>query len=160
MNIPLNIDWQQILLHLFNFAILAGGLYLLLYRPVQKFMAQRIEYYKKIDEETTAKKAEAVQLEASHKASISKIEKEVSDLRANAMKKAESAAAEQLAMAQEQAEKIVSDARQQAQAEKRKILASAQQEIAQLAVIAAEKVLSENMYTQFANAVKDGEAHE
>lgn len=32
MNIPLNIDWQQILLHLFNFAILAGGLYLLLYR--------------------------------------------------------------------------------------------------------------------------------
>ena len=32
MNIPLNIDWQQILLHLLNFAILAGGLYLLLYR--------------------------------------------------------------------------------------------------------------------------------
>ena len=26
MNIPLNIDWQQILLHLFNFTILAGGL--------------------------------------------------------------------------------------------------------------------------------------
>ena len=24
-NIPLNIDWQQILLHLLNFAILAGG---------------------------------------------------------------------------------------------------------------------------------------
>ena len=31
MNIPLNIDWQQILLHLLNFVILAGGLYLLLY---------------------------------------------------------------------------------------------------------------------------------
>ena len=29
MNIPLNIDWQQILLHLLNFVILAGGLYLL-----------------------------------------------------------------------------------------------------------------------------------
>lgn len=35
MNIPLNIDWQQILLHLFNFAILVGGLYLLLYNPVK-----------------------------------------------------------------------------------------------------------------------------
>ena len=34
MNIPLNIDWQQILLHLLNFVILAGGLYLLLYKPV------------------------------------------------------------------------------------------------------------------------------
>lgn len=160
MNIPLNIDWQQILLHLFNFAILAGGLYLLLYRPVQKFMAQRIEYYKKIDEEASAKKAEAARLEVSNKASASKFEKEVSALRADAMKKAELAAAEHITAAQTQAEKIVSDARQQAQAEKSKILAGAQQEIAQLAVIAAEKVLSENMYTQFANAVKDGEAHE
>ena len=34
MNIPLNIDFQQILLHLLNFAILGGGLYLLLYKPV------------------------------------------------------------------------------------------------------------------------------
>ena len=35
MNIPLNIDWQQILLHLFNFVILAGGLYFILYKPTQ-----------------------------------------------------------------------------------------------------------------------------
>ena len=41
MNIPLNIDWQQILLHLLNFVILAGGLYLLLYKPVQTFMETR-----------------------------------------------------------------------------------------------------------------------
>ena len=38
---PLNIDWQQILLHLLNFAILAGGLYFLLYAPVKSFMAKR-----------------------------------------------------------------------------------------------------------------------
>ena len=31
--IPLNIDWQQILLHLFNFTILFGALYILLYKP-------------------------------------------------------------------------------------------------------------------------------
>ena len=29
MNIPLNIDWQQILLHVLNFVILFGGLYFL-----------------------------------------------------------------------------------------------------------------------------------
>ena len=34
MGIPLNVDWQQILLHLFNFIILFGGLWLLLYKPV------------------------------------------------------------------------------------------------------------------------------
>ena len=48
MNIPLNIDWQQILLHLLNFAILAGGLYLLLYKPVKAFMEQRQAYYQGI----------------------------------------------------------------------------------------------------------------
>lgn len=41
MGVPLNIDWQQILLHLFNFLILAGGLYLLLYKPVKAFMEKR-----------------------------------------------------------------------------------------------------------------------
>lgn len=38
---PLNIDWQQILLHLLNFTILAFGLYFLLYRPVRAYMKKR-----------------------------------------------------------------------------------------------------------------------
>ena len=46
MNIPLNIDWQQILLHLLNFVILAGGLYLLLYQPVKAFMEKPYFYDK------------------------------------------------------------------------------------------------------------------
>ena len=44
MGIPLNVDWQQILLHLFNFIILFGGLWLLLYKPVKNFMAKREVY--------------------------------------------------------------------------------------------------------------------
>ena len=40
-----DIDWQQILLHLFNFTILFGALYILLYKPVKDFMAKREEYY-------------------------------------------------------------------------------------------------------------------
>lgn len=38
MNVPLNIDWQQILLHLLNFMILFGILYFFLYKPVKDFM--------------------------------------------------------------------------------------------------------------------------
>ena len=49
MGIPLNVDWQQILLHLFNFIILFGGLWLLLYKPVKNFMAKREAYYKDMD---------------------------------------------------------------------------------------------------------------
>ena len=50
VNIPLNIDWQQILLHALNFVILVGGLYFLLYKPVKKFMAQREAHYRDMDE--------------------------------------------------------------------------------------------------------------
>ena len=35
---PLNINFQQILLHMFNFVILAFGLYMLLYKPVTTAM--------------------------------------------------------------------------------------------------------------------------
>ena len=41
MSLPLNIDFQQILLHMLNIVLLFGGLYLLLYKPVKKFMDER-----------------------------------------------------------------------------------------------------------------------
>ena len=48
---PLNIDWQQILLHLLNFVILFTGLWFLLYKPVRAFMQKRREHYEKMDAE-------------------------------------------------------------------------------------------------------------
>ena len=70
MNIPLNIDWQQILLHLLNFAILAGGLYLLLYKPVKAFLAKRERFYQdQADQaEKTRREAEALKAEAQARA--------------------------------------------------------------------------------------------
>lgn len=62
MGLPLNIDWQQIFLHLFNFVILAVGLYLLLYQPVKKFMDERDAYYKRLDAQAQEKLAEASRL--------------------------------------------------------------------------------------------------
>lgn len=49
---PLNIDWQQILLHLLNFTILAFGLYFLLYRPVRAYMKKREDAYAEREEKT------------------------------------------------------------------------------------------------------------
>ena len=68
MNIPLNIDWQQILLHLLNFAILAGGLYLLLYKPVKAFMAKREDWYQAQADEAEKTRQEAEALKAAAQA--------------------------------------------------------------------------------------------
>ena len=64
MNIPLNIDWQQILLHLLNFVILAGGLYLLLYQPVKAFMEKRQSFYREQDAQAAKLLADAKQAAA------------------------------------------------------------------------------------------------
>ena len=64
MNIPLNIDWQQILLHLLNFVILAGGLYLLLYKPVKAFMEKRQQYYQEQDAKAAKTLADAEKIAA------------------------------------------------------------------------------------------------
>ena len=54
-NLPLNIDIQQVLLHLLNFVILFAGLYFILYKPVRKFMDAREEHFKKLEEEAKGK---------------------------------------------------------------------------------------------------------
>ena len=58
-NIPLNIDWRQILLHLLNLVILFLILYFLLYNPVKKFMEKRKKYYEEQDEKSKKTLAEA-----------------------------------------------------------------------------------------------------
>ena len=65
MNVPLNIDWQQILLHLLNFVILFAILNFLLYNPVKKFMDKRFEYYKGIDDESKKNLQQAEEMKKS-----------------------------------------------------------------------------------------------
>ena len=59
MNIPLNIDWQQILLHFFNFSILVGGLYLLLFKPVKRFMEKREKHYADMEAAAVAREKDS-----------------------------------------------------------------------------------------------------
>ena len=61
---PLNIDIQQILLHLFNLVLLLSILYLLLYKPVHDFMDKRAEEYKERDKCTKDALADAEKLKA------------------------------------------------------------------------------------------------
>ena len=57
--LPLNIDIQQILLHLLNFAVLFAGLYFILYKPVRKIMDEREEHFKKLEEDANGKIADS-----------------------------------------------------------------------------------------------------
>ena len=61
---PLGIDLLQVLLHAFNVVILFGGMYILLYSPVKKFMDKREEYYAGLDKQAKDRLSEADGLKA------------------------------------------------------------------------------------------------
>ena len=141
MNLPLNIDWQQILLHLFNFAILSLGLYLLLYKPVKSFMDKRAETIAKQAEDAKSKLDEAEALKLEYEKRLESADKEAADIKAKALEQAQSAADAKLTDAEKQKEKIISDAKAAAQHQKEKVLEESKQEIIELAAQMAEKVL-------------------
>ena len=141
MNIPLNIDWQQILLHLMNFAILGGGLYFLLYRPVKRFMDRREAFYQEQADKAaqTAKDAEDLKTQAQQE--LDRAQEQLMDIRRNAQAEAHNAAQQQLEDARKQAEKILADAQTQAVRSRDKMMADARQAGKEMAVEAAEKLV-------------------
>ncbi len=162
MNIPLNIDWQQILLHLLNFAILAVGLYFLLYKPVKSFMDKRMAYYKQMDDEAREKSESAESLKRTYQAQLDSARNEIAQMKAAEAKEVEKVSASQLQEAKAEAERILRDAKVNAAAEHDKIISSAQQEIAELAAEAVEKIAQKSLtdsYDEFLKAVGGGEAH-
>ena len=70
MSLPLNIDLQQILLHMLNFVILVGGLYFILYAPVKKFMDQRAAGYAAMDKAAAEKMADAEKMAADQQSKL------------------------------------------------------------------------------------------
>lgn len=159
MNIPLNIDWQQILLHLFNFSILAGGLYLLLYRPVKDFMRKREEYYQSMDEQARQDRASAQALQQEYQARLAGVGAEIAQRRADAQKELDQYRAQQMDAAQQEAGEIVPQARANARREREKLLSSASQELADMAVTATEKVVLTSQgdpYEAFLNLAEKG----
>ena len=78
MNIPLNIDWQQILLHVLNFVILFGGLYFLLYKPVKNFMAKREAHYAEMAQKAQSELDSAEKIKADYQEQLKSVEGEIS----------------------------------------------------------------------------------
>ncbi|MCQ5144447.1 ATP synthase F0 subunit B [Enterocloster bolteae] len=163
MNIPLNIDWQQILLHLFNFAILTAGLYWLLYKPVKDFIEKRTGYYQQLEEQANSRLEHAAVLETDYQNRLQGVETEIGRRRAKADKETEQASDMKLEEARKQAGEVIEAARKTAILERTKILADAQKEITELAVAATEKLLEESKtsaFDQFLQAAGRGETND
>ena len=155
---PLNIDFLQILLHVFNFIILFGGLYIILYKPVRNFMEKREEFYRKQDEDAKAGVAEAEKLKAEYQEKLKAADAEIETER----KAAEARIAEFEAMkkkeASDEAARILSKSKQSAEAERERIIAGANEEIKEIIENAAARLMLDpdvqNNYDTFLDNVE------
>ena len=141
MGLPLNIDWQQILLHLFNFLILAGGLYLLLYKPVKQFMDKREQTYQAMNDAADQKAQQAQQAQQQDAQRLEQLNKEIAKKNSEAAQQASLAAQKILDEAEAEKAHILAAAQQAAEQEKARIVSQASREIEQLAMQAIDKAV-------------------
>lgn len=138
---PLNIDWQQILLHLLNFVILAGGLYFILYKPVKEFMAKREKHYKEIDDLAMADRKETERLRKAAQEKLDAAEEEIAAMRVKASDEIEAEKQRQLGEARAEARRILETAGKTAELRSKKALADSNDDIRALAMDAVRKML-------------------
>lgn len=159
-DIPLNIDWQQIVLHVLNLVILVGGLYLLLYNPVKKFMNNRKKYYEDLQSENLEALNNSKKKEEELDLRLKNLNEEISNQKNVAKKEIEKYKSAEIAKAQKEAEMIVENAIKEAQAMKDRIIAESNDEISKIVSEATEKLVlnstTSDAYDRFLNNVLEG----
>ena len=155
---PLNIDWQQILLHLLNFVILAGGLYFLLYKPVEDFMGKRAQKYRELDEQARRDREEAAAMRAAAQEKLDAMHKEIAQMRIEAGDEIEAEKQQMVAEARAEARRILETAGKTAEQRSKKAIADTNEEIRDLAMEAVRKMLlsDENALDRFLDAAESG----
>ena len=161
---PLNIDWQQILLHLFNFVVLFAILYFLLYKPVKQFMDKRTAHYRDMDDEAQKNLSDAQETKKAYQEKLNAAEDEIAAIKKKERAELEEAVAARMKRAEDEAAKLMADARKNIEHERSKMLHEAQNEITDMVASAAEKLVAQSTtseaFDQFLDAAKRGNVNE
>ena len=152
---PLNIDILQILLHMFNFVILAGGLTFLVYSPVKKFLDGRAKHFEEIQKQNADAAAENEALKLKYEQMISEANEQISTMRAEAERETARVSKAYLDDANEKAHNIIVNAEHDAEARREHILNVAQAEIRELVVSATQKLLTDTATPEQDSAMYD-----
>ena len=152
---PLNIDFVQILLHMLNFVILAGGLTFLLYKPVVKFLEERRTHFETLEKENDEKAKENERVKAEYERKLKEADKEIADKRLKAENESADAAKAYMDTARQQAADLIIAAEKEAEERKEHILESAQTEIGEMVIEAEQKLLNQTASQERASELYD-----
>ena len=141
------IDWRLIVIQMFNFAILAGALWYFLYTPVLTILKDREAKLKKGVEDADAAGKSRTAADADRQEVLRGAHTEAGDIVARARVHAEEKEVTILNEAAVRAARALEDAAQKAEEIKARAHKESEAEIAQLAILAAEKVLRERSHS-------------
>lgn len=138
---PLNIDWQQILLHLFNFFLLLAILTHFVYEPVLAFMKKRQEHFKEIEDNYENKNREVDKLIDKNKKMFENTDSEIKEYKAKRIEEVSNLVQEKINEANKESDRIIEQAKKKADLEYKKVLENANKDIRKMAVEATKKLV-------------------
>ena len=137
-------DWFRLM----NFAVLAGGLFFLLRKPIPRALNGRIRGIEDQLKDLEAKKSEAEKRLAEYNQKLGTMEKEAERIMADYTRQGQEAKARILKEAESAAEKLQIQARRNIEHEFEQTKATLQREIFEKALTKAEELLKQNVTSQ------------
>ena len=147
----LGINWQDILLHVFNFALLAILLNELLFNPISEFIENREAHYKNLDTEKEKTLQDAQALLEERNSKLASIHQEAKEIKDQAMRESQEQANLKIETAQAEGEKIIEQSRIKAKLERDTLIRNTRKDLKEVVVEAAAKLalLNGNVYDDF-----------
>ncbi|MFA6039183.1 MAG: F0F1 ATP synthase subunit B [Candidatus Peribacteraceae bacterium] len=137
----LGINWGLLIAQVVNFAIVAGVLTYLVYKPVLNLIDQRSERIRKAMEDAKKIEDQKKEMDAFRVEQMKKIDAEVGAFFERSKKEAEEMRQQILGTAQEEANRILQKGEQQLKEERARVLGEVQGNVAAIIVRMTEKIL-------------------
>ncbi|MBI5955970.1 MAG: F0F1 ATP synthase subunit B [Chloroflexi bacterium] len=141
----LGIDPNRLLSSVFNFTVLLILLWFFLYKPVLKMLEERKERIRQGLADAEAARQAARRAQEDYERQMEHAHKDAQAIIAQATQAAEKAREEILAQGREEARAIVAKAQEKIEYERKQAMAELRGQVAQLAILAASKVISREL---------------
>lgn len=141
----LGLNLPSFLWHTFNFLLLLFLLRRILYKPIVGMLDDRRRRIEESIERAAQVRLESERADQEREARLAQTRREIQDMLGQATQMAERIQADARADAQHQAQRIVDRAQQEAQAERTQSMAELRREVANLSIMAAERVIARNL---------------
>lgn len=144
----LGINARDFIWHTINFIVLIALLSYFLYRPIVTMLDERARRIRESLAAAEQARADVARADREREELLASTRREIQEMMATAQQVAERIQSEARTTAQQEAQRIVETAHQEAEAERAQAMAELRREVASLAVMAAERVISRSLDDQ------------